>query len=84
MVATPTPMQRAMQSVRLIRDSIGRLITINEAQSRIEFLRSIPEPSGANERPSQRELLDYMNYEAEAEYLELQINFVMNRLNDNE
>lgn len=84
MVAPPTPIERAMQSVRLIRDGFGRLITINEALARIQLLRSDPGPSWTNERPSQTEVLDYMNDEAEAEDLELQINFLMNRLSMNE
>lgn len=84
MVSPPTLVMRAMQSVRLIRDGFGRLITINEAVARIQLLRSSPERSWVNERPSHREVLDYMNDEAEAEDLELQINFVMNILNDNE
>lgn len=78
MVAPPTYI--SLQSIRLIRDSVGSLITMNEALARIELLRNMPEPTWTNGRPSNRELLDYMNYQGEADDLELQIEFIINSL----
>lgn len=72
MVAPPS--EQNNQSSRVIRDWRGYVITTNESLARIELLRSIPPPSFENERPSNRELLDYMNFEAEAEDLEYRIN----------
>lgn len=77
MVAPPSPALIAMQTVPIIIDSVGSLITINEALARIQLLRRIPEPRMENTRPSHREVLDYMNYQTEADDLEYQVNFIL-------
>ena len=73
MVSPPSNQRPQIPSIsdRVITASYGVdiLLTIQEARARIQELRSIlPEPGA-----TRRELLDYMNYQAEADDLEYQI-----------
>jgi hypothetical protein len=62
--------QRDQQRVIVASFGVNVLLTVDEAQRRIQELRSLQLDSQDNNR---REILDYLNFQAEADDLEHQI-----------